>query len=86
VQEPDRDPGRDARTPGKVVSCDIMRKADGWFLSLVIECEPTGSAQPLGSGTGLGRRTRNFLQSRLAAWRAVVHCRQKGSVERMESG
>ena len=29
-----------ARTPGKVVSCDIMRKADGRFLSLVIECEP----------------------------------------------
>ena len=30
----------EARTPGPVVSCDIMRKADGWFLSLVIECEP----------------------------------------------
>ena len=30
----------EARTPGKVVSADIMRKADGWFLSLVVACEP----------------------------------------------
>jgi putative transposase len=30
----------EARTPGKVVTCDIMRKADGWFASVVIECEP----------------------------------------------
>ena len=30
----------EARTPGKVISADIMRKVDGWFLSLVIECEP----------------------------------------------
>lgn len=30
----------EARTPGTVVNCDIQRKADGWFLSLVIECEP----------------------------------------------
>jgi putative transposase len=29
-----------ARTPGRVVCCDIQRKADGWFLSLVVECEP----------------------------------------------
>lgn len=30
----------EARTPGRVVRADIMRKADGWFLSLVVECEP----------------------------------------------
>lgn len=30
----------EARTPGRVVCCDIQRKADGWFLSLVVECEP----------------------------------------------
>lgn len=30
----------EARTPGKVVCGDIQRKADGWYLSLVVECEP----------------------------------------------
>lgn len=30
----------EARTPGHVVSADISRKADGWHLSLVVECEP----------------------------------------------
>lgn len=30
----------EARTPGRVVCADIQRKADGWFLSLVAECEP----------------------------------------------
>lgn len=30
----------EARTAGQIISCDIMRKADGWFMSLVIECEP----------------------------------------------
>jgi putative transposase len=30
----------EARTSGRVVCCDIQRKADGWYLSLVIECEP----------------------------------------------
>lgn len=30
----------EARTPGQIVCCDIMRKTDGWFLSLVIKCEP----------------------------------------------
>jgi putative transposase len=29
-----------ARTSGRVVCCDIQRKADGLYLSLVIECEP----------------------------------------------
>lgn len=30
----------EARTPGRIVRADIMRKVDGWFLSLVVECEP----------------------------------------------
>ena len=30
----------EARTPGRVVCADVMRKCDGWFLSLVLECEP----------------------------------------------
>jgi len=30
----------EARTPGRIVNCDIMHKADGWFMSLVVECEP----------------------------------------------
>jgi len=30
----------EARTPGRVVCADIQRKTGGWFLSLVVECEP----------------------------------------------
>ena len=30
----------EARTPGRVVCADIMRKCDGWYLSLVVECDP----------------------------------------------
>jgi len=30
----------EARTPGDVKACSIMRKVDGWYLSLVIACEP----------------------------------------------
>lgn len=30
-----------ARTQGRVVACDVMRRVDGWFVSIVIECEPT---------------------------------------------
>ncbi len=30
----------EARTPGRIVCGDIQRKADGWYLSLVVECEP----------------------------------------------
>ena len=30
----------EARTPGRIVSCDVQRKAEGWFLSLVVECQP----------------------------------------------
>lgn len=29
-----------ARTPGQIKTCDIMRKVDGWFASIVIECQP----------------------------------------------
>jgi putative transposase len=36
-----------ARTPGKVVCCDVQRRADGWWLSLVVACEPYREA---GSG------------------------------------
>lgn len=30
----------EARTPGRVVCCEVQKKADGWFLSLVVACEP----------------------------------------------
>jgi putative transposase len=30
----------EARTPGRIVCGDVQRKVDGWFLSLVVECEP----------------------------------------------
>ena len=30
----------EARTPCCVVCCDIQRRADGWYLSLVVACEP----------------------------------------------
>jgi putative transposase len=30
----------EARTPGRVVCADVTRKADGWFLSLAVKCEP----------------------------------------------
>src|SRR5919202_1789117 len=30
----------EARTPGEVVCADVQRKADGWYLSLVVACEP----------------------------------------------
>ncbi len=30
----------EVRTPGRIVCGDIQRKADGWYLSLVVECEP----------------------------------------------
>jgi putative transposase len=29
-----------ARTPGRIVCCDIQRKTDGWYLSLVVLCQP----------------------------------------------
>jgi putative transposase len=30
----------EARTPGRPVACAIQREADGWYLSLVLACEP----------------------------------------------
>jgi putative transposase len=30
----------EARTPGQIVACSVMRKADGWYLSLVVACAP----------------------------------------------
>lgn len=30
----------EVRTPGRIVTVDLMRKSNGWFLSLVVECEP----------------------------------------------
>lgn len=30
----------EARTPGQIKGCSIMRKVDGWFLSLVVACDP----------------------------------------------
>ena len=30
----------EARTPGRVVGAELQRQAEGWFLSLVVECEP----------------------------------------------
>lgn len=30
----------EARTPGRIVCADVQRKPDGWFLSLVVVCEP----------------------------------------------
>ena len=30
----------EARTPGRIVGCDVRRKADGWHLSLVLACAP----------------------------------------------
>ena len=38
----------EARTPGEVVCCDVQRRADGWWLSLVVACEPHREA-----GTGV---------------------------------
>jgi putative transposase len=47
----------EARTLGTVVSCDIMRKADGWFLSLVIKCEPDRECGSLEAGLDWGVET-----------------------------
>ena len=30
----------EARTPGELVCADVQRRAEGWFLSLVVSCEP----------------------------------------------
>jgi hypothetical protein len=51
-------PGRgEARTLGKIVSGDIMPKADGWLLSLVIACEPGSVAASKPAWIGVSRRS-----------------------------
>jgi putative transposase len=30
----------EARTPGRIAACSVMRKADGWHLPLVVACAP----------------------------------------------
>jgi len=47
----------EARTPGQVVCCDIMRKADGWFMSLVVACEPHRESGDLEVGLDWGVET-----------------------------
>lgn len=47
----------EARTPGQIVRADVMRKVDGWFLSLVIECEPHRDAGDLECGLDWGVET-----------------------------
>jgi putative transposase len=44
----------EARTPGQVVRCDIMRKAAGWFMSLVVACEPHRECGNLEAGLDWG--------------------------------
>lgn len=46
-----------ARTPGDVVCADIQRKADGWFLSLVVSCEPERRHGELECGLDWGVET-----------------------------
>lgn len=62
----------EARTPGRIVCADIQRKADGWFLSLVVECEPhrerTGDAE---AGLDWGVETFATLAYRPGAYGAV---------------
>jgi putative transposase len=47
----------EARTPGQIVCCDIMRKADGWFMSLVVACEPHRECGDLEAGLDWGVET-----------------------------
>jgi putative transposase len=47
----------EARTPGQVVCCDIMRKVDGWFMSLVVTCEPHRECGDLEAGLDWGVET-----------------------------
>jgi putative transposase len=44
----------EARTPGRVVCCDLQRKADGWYLSLVVECEPHRESGDTGKPVSTG--------------------------------
>ena len=47
----------DIRTPGRVVCADIMRKCDGWYASIVIECEPHREHGDLEAGLDWGVET-----------------------------
>jgi putative transposase len=47
----------EARTPGRVVCGDVQRKADGWYLSLVVECEPHRECGKLEAGLDWGVET-----------------------------
>jgi putative transposase len=47
----------EARTPGKIVTREIMRKADGWFVSLAIACEPYRECGSLEAGLDWGVET-----------------------------
>jgi len=45
----------EARTPGRVVCCDIQRKVDGWYLSLVGGVRVAPRMRRPGSRSRLGR-------------------------------
>jgi putative transposase len=46
-----------ARTPGTIKRVDIMRKSDGWYASLVVECEPHREKGELECGMDWGVET-----------------------------
>jgi putative transposase len=47
----------EARTPGRVVCRDILSKVEGWYLSLVVECEPAPRSLRPGSWSRPGVET-----------------------------
>jgi putative transposase len=53
----------EARTPGRVVCCDIQRKVDRWQLSLVVECEPHRECGDREAGLDWGVKT--FCHARI---------------------
>jgi putative transposase len=65
----------EARTPGQIVCCDIMRKADGWFMSLVIACEPHRECGDLEVGLDWGVETFATLAYGPGAYDAFVNDR-----------
>ena len=72
----------EARTPGKVISADIMRKIDGWFLSLVIACEPHRECGDLEAGLDWGVET--FATLAYAA--GDYHLRERAAAQRRNRG
>lgn len=42
-----------ARTPGIVKTCDIMKKVDGWYASIVVATECEARAEPTGGAGGM---------------------------------